>query len=227
MSAYNAAELRDLSGRDATVIPILFDRRSLPAGRTLGAGARAPGDPASPTVLFVGRLVPHKRQDLVIRAFARFRRSRPGARLVLVGTPLSADFAAALGELAQRLAPGGVTFLSVLLPGELWRHYRAATAFLCLSEHEGFCIPLLESFHFGVPIIARAAGAVGEVIGDAGVLVDDGDGAAVIAELLGIVADDDELRDELTARGERRLDGDGYERTVARLRVAIDAVTAA
>ena len=70
-----------------------------------------------------------------------------------------------------------MTFRSGLAPGELWEHYRAATAFLCLSEHEGFCIPLLEAFHFGVPIIARAAGAVGEVVGDAGVLIDDGDGA--------------------------------------------------
>jgi L-malate glycosyltransferase len=224
VSGYNAAELRELSGRDAAVIPILFDRRPLPTGPA-AAGAADP-DPERPTVLFVGRLVPHKRQDLVIRAYARFRQSRPGARLVLVGTPLSAEFAAGLHDLGDELAPGGVTFHSGLTPAQLWDRYRAATAFLCLSEHEGFCIPLLEAFHFGLPIIARAAGAVGEVVGDAGVLVDDGDGVAVIAELLRIVADDAELRGELAARGARRLDEYAYDRTAARLRTAIDAVAA-
>ena len=223
VSAYNGAELSELSGRDAAVIPILFDRRALPAGR---ASEAATVDAATPTVLFVGRLVPHKRQDLVIRAFACFRRARPGARLVLVGTPLSPDFAARLRALADRLAPGGVTFRSGLAPAQLWEHYRAATAFLCLSEHEGFCIPLLEAFHFGLPIIARAAGAVGEVVDDAGVLIDDGDGAAVIGELLGIVTDDGQLRGELAARGERRLEEYAYERTAARLRSAIDALSA-
>jgi glycosyltransferase involved in cell wall biosynthesis len=220
VSEFNAAELRAAAGRDAEVIPVLFDRRAL--------GARTPrADGAPPTILFVGRLVPHKRQDLVIRAFARFHESAPDARLVLVGVPLSPDFGAALAALADQLAPGAVSFEAGLAAPELWRRYRAAHVFLCLSEHEGFCIPLLEAFHFGLPVIARDAGAVGEVVGDAGVLVDERDGLATVAELLRIAVSDAELRGELARRGERRLARYDYERTGTRLRETLTRLAAA
>ncbi|HEY3727189.1 MAG TPA: glycosyltransferase [Solirubrobacteraceae bacterium] len=220
VSEFNAAELRGAGGRDAEVIPVLFDRRAL-------GGRDGPADGAPPTILFVGRLVPHKRQDLVIRAFARFRQSAPDARLMLVGVPLSPGYAATLAALADRLAPGAVTFEAELTAAELWRRYRAAHAFLCLSEHEGFCIPLLEAFHFGLPVIARDAGAVGEVVGDAGVLVDERDGPATVAELLRIVVSDGELRGELASRGERRLAHYDYEQTAARLRETLTRLAAA
>ncbi|MGI8505418.1 MAG: glycosyltransferase [Solirubrobacteraceae bacterium] len=224
VSSFNAQELRELSGREAEVIPVLFDRRAIEAEAPTPDAAPAT---APPTVLFVGRLVPHKRQDLVIRAFARFRRWQPDARLVLVGVPLSRDFGAALGRLAEALAPGAVTFATGLSRAELWDRYRAADAFLCLSEHEGFCIPLLEAFHFGLPVIARDAGAVGEVVADAGVLLGEEDRIATVAELLRIVVSDPELRGELAARGERRLAEYDYERTAARLRGALTGLAAA
>jgi L-malate glycosyltransferase len=196
------------------VIPVLFDRASLPP-----AGDGSPDGP--PTVLFVGRLAPHKRQDLVIRSFARFRQAVPDARLVLVGTPLSPAYGAHLESLAGELAPGAVSFESGVSRERLAEHYRTAHAFLCLSEHEGFCIPLLEAFHFGVPVIARDAGAIGEVVGDAGVLVGPGDSPQVVAELLRIVTGDAELRAELRERGERRLDQYAFTRTAERLHDAL------
>ncbi len=219
VSEYNAAELRGMSGREASVIPVLFDRASLaPPGP-------APSGP--PTILFVGRIVPHKRQDLVIRAFARYRRLVPEARLVLVGVPLSPAYGEALRRLAEDLAPGGVRFESGISAERLAEHYRSAHAFLCLSEHEGFCIPLLESFHFRVPVVARQVGAVGEVVGDAGVLLSEDDNPDVVAEVLRIVVGDSELRSELQARGERRLAAYTYERTSAALRDAVISLAAA
>lgn len=218
VSDFNAEEVRALTGREARVIPILFDRDALPA-------AVHPDGAVAPTVLFVGRLTPHKRQDLVIRAFALWRRAHePEARLVLVGTPLSADFAAALAGLADELAPGAVSFQSGLGAAQLWERYRTAGAFLCLSEHEGFCIPLLEAFHFRVPVIARAAGAVAEVVSDAGVLVDGADGVLTVAELLRIVLGDDELRAELMTRGERRLARYAHADVAAVLRRELEAL---
>ncbi len=220
VSRYNASQLRELSGREARVIPILFDRALLP---TVTCDDAAP----PPVVLFVGRLVPHKRQDLVIRAFARWRSSAPGARLVLVGTPLSAAFAASLRSLAEELAPGAVSFESTLSAAALWRRYRDAGVYLCLSEHEGFCIPLLEAFHFGLPVIARDAGAVGEVVADAGVLLAASDGVSVVAELLSIVMSDVELRVELARRGEERLAGYDFERAGQMVRGAVEEMAAA
>jgi glycosyltransferase involved in cell wall biosynthesis len=229
VSHYNAGQLHELSGRETVVIPILFDRDALagPADHD-GVARQADHDGAPPpVVLFVGRLVPHKRQDLVIRAFARWRHATPGARLVLVGTPLSAEFAASLRRLAEELAPGAVSFQSALSPAELWHRYRDAGAFVCLSEHEGFCIPLLEAFHFGLPVIARDAGAVGEVVADAGVLLSERDGVAVVGELLSIVMSDAELRAELTRRGTERLTAYDFSRSAELVRGAVEEVTVA
>jgi glycosyltransferase involved in cell wall biosynthesis len=218
VSAYNAADLRRLTHRPADVIPILFDPSGLPAP------AQAAGDDHAPTVVFVGRLVPHKRQDLVIRAFARYRTSEPDARLVLVGTPLSPAFGEQLQALAEEVAPGAVSFRAGISGEELAETYRGADAFLCLSEHEGFCIPLLEAFHFGVPVIARDVGAIGEVVGDAGVLLGPEDHLGVVAELLRIVIGDAELRAELRERGQRRLEAYGYERTAKLLRTKLETL---
>ena len=209
VSNYNARELMELSAREADVIPVLFDRSSLaPAGQE-------PSGP--PTILFVGRLVPHKRQDLVIRAFARYRRRQPDARLVLVGVPLSPEYEVQLRSLADELAPGAVTFESGISSERLAEHYRRAHAFLCLSEHEGFCIPLLEAFHFGLPVIARSAAGVPEVAGNAALLLDDAADLAVVAELLHLALTDRGLRDELRRRAEARLEVYAYERTARKL----------
>jgi glycosyltransferase involved in cell wall biosynthesis len=212
VSAFNAQELSQASGREADVIPVLFDRARLGAART------QTHERGSPTILFVGRLAPHKRQDLVIRAFARFRRWEPSARLVLVGTPMPRTYDGLLAELAQELAPGAVRFDSGVSQTELADRYRSADVFLCLSEHEGFCIPLLEAFHFGVPVVARAATAIPEVVGDAGVLLSAEDDLATVAEALRIVSGDEELRAELRRRGEQRLAAFDPARTAETMR---------
>ncbi len=219
VSQFNAHELTQASGgRPAEVIPVLFDRDRLgPAGSPQAGGS-------APTVLFVGRLTPHKRQDLVIRAFAEYRRRQPKARLVLVGHPVSPAYGEGLVELADELAPGGVVFENGLSVEQLAERYRSADVLLCLSEHEGFCIPLLEAFHFGLPVIARAAGAVPEVVGDAGVLLSGDDDVATIAELLQIVIDDQDLRAELRRRGEIRLAQFDPAATAARMKRTLTAL---
>jgi glycosyltransferase involved in cell wall biosynthesis len=169
-------------------------------------------------VLFVGRLAPHKRQDEVIRAFALYRRRHaPDARLTLVGEPLSAGYLRALQDLADRV--GGVAIEQTLTQRELADRYANASAFLCLSEHEGFCLPLLEAFAADVPVIARPTGAVPETAGDAAVLT--GDGPEVIAELLALVHEDPDLRAELVRRGRERLEHYRPERAAGALRDAL------
>ena len=220
VSGYNAQELRDAGARDVHVVPILFD-----AGR-LGAPGAAP-DPRRPLVLTVGRLVPHKRHDLVVRAFALFQRELcPEARLMCVGEPVSPDYAARLRELADGLGARNVELPGPLGQDELNAAYRGAAAMLHLSEHEGFCIPLLEAFHFGVPVVARPVGGMPEVAGDAALWVDgDEPDLAVVAELLALATGDDELRAELAERGRARLTEFSRERTEAKLRAAVDAAT--
>jgi L-malate glycosyltransferase len=209
VSAYNAAEL----GSDVVIPPIL-DLSWLTPLR---------GQSPQSHVLFVGRLAPHKRQDEVIRSFALFRRRHaPDARLTLVGEPLNEAYLVALRELAGKA--GGVEIESSLSQDELAARYASASAFLCLSEHEGFCVPLLEAFAADVPVIARPSGGVAETVGDAALLVEDRD-PAVIAELLDLVRSDQELRAELQRRGRARVEHYAPERSAAALRAALDQLS--
>ena len=217
VSAFNAG---DLGVADPQVIPVLFDRSRL--------GAPAPDAPdGPPTVLFVGRIAPHKRQDLVVRAFARYRALHaPDARLLLVGVPTSPGFGERLGQLAGELAPGAVEVAGGIPAAELHERYRSAHAFLCLSEHEGFCIPLLEALHFGVPVVTRAVGGIPEVVGDAALVLGDDDGLGVVAELLRLAATEPGLRETLRARGRARLEHFGADRTAALMRGHLEALAA-
>jgi glycosyltransferase involved in cell wall biosynthesis len=217
VSAYNAAEL----GSDV-VIPILFDESAL--GRPGPPLDWTPDTPS--TILFVGRLSPHKRQDELIRTVAHLRANRlPDARLVLVGEPLNPKYRAALQALIDDLSPGAVTIESSLSASELADRYRQAHVFLCLSEHEGFCVPLLEAFHFGVPVVTRPAGGIPEVAGDAALLVEDRD-LAVVSELVALAITDRELREQLRARGRDRLALFTPDMTAAKLRSVLEGVAA-
>ena len=217
VSRFNADELAAAGARRTGVVPILFDHERL------GAPGGEPGGP--PRWLFVGRLVPHKRPDLLLRAFALYRSEHaPDARLTWVGEAISPPYLEHLRALAERLAPGAVAFESFLSAGALAERWRAAHVFVCLSEHEGFCIPLLEAFHFGVPVVARAVGGIPEVAGDAALLLRRDDDLATVAEAAQLVVGDGELRAHLRERAAGRLDAYAYDVTARRLREELEAV---
>lgn len=201
-TAFNAADLRAAGFDDVQVLPALyfFDRERLSAGA--GAHERE----VRSNVLFVGRLSPNKRQDELIKAFALYQRYRePDSRLLLVGGPIGPSYTDHLERVTSATGARNVIMGGRLQP-ELNDAYRAASVFVCLSEHEGFCLPLLEALHFELPVIARRAGAVPEVLGDAGILIDDEE-LPTIAELIDGCVRDEELRKELRRRGQERLKG--------------------
>jgi L-malate glycosyltransferase len=219
VSAYNAGEL----GSDVVIPPILDLSWLQLAGLSPQSQMRIRGQSPNSHALFVGRLAPHKRQDEVIRAFALYRRRHaPDARLTLVGEPLNEGYLHALRALAEQA--GGVAIESSLRQEQLARRYADASVFVCLSEHEGFCVPLLEAFAAGVPVIARPAGGVPETAGDAALLVDDRD-PAVVAELIELLQSDAELREELVERGRRRVEHYAPERAAAALRAALEELS--
>jgi glycosyltransferase involved in cell wall biosynthesis len=228
--ALGRRELPQFAARcDVVVGDSLFNARELGFDRALplvlpGIDASAPLPPepeGPPVVLFVGRLVPHKRQDELIRAIALLRRHRlPDARLVLVGEPLHERYHEALVALADSVAPGAVVFERSLDDAALAARYRSAHAFLCLSEHEGFCVPLLEAFQHGVPVVARPRGAVTETVGDAALLLDGSLDA--MTELVHLAITDAELRTTLRARGHARLEAYSFEHTSALLRELLE-----
>ena len=145
------------------------------AGRSKASWPGWPPDTGTPTVLlFVGRFSPNKAQHHLVEALWLYRRwYDPDARLHLVGPAVTAAYVEAVFGFADELGlSDAVRHGEDLSERELAAWYADADVFVCLSEHEGFCIPLLEAMQAGLPIVAFAAGAVPETLGDAGILLD-------------------------------------------------------
>lgn len=223
-SRYTAEEF----GAD-TVIPILFEpeRYGAPGpDERPGPGGLVGPPERGGEVLFVGRLCPHKRHDALIRAVALLRaRHRPDATLRIVGEPVNESYGTMVQELGDQLLGDAFSWERGISQDDLADRYRRAHVLCCMSEHEGFCVPILEAFHFGLPVVGRPSGGVAEVAGDAAILTEDED-LGVIAGLLDVVLGDADLRAELRTRGRGRLQVYDEANTAAALKAAIELVVA-
>jgi glycosyltransferase involved in cell wall biosynthesis len=121
-------------------------------------------------LLFVGRVAPHKGHGRLLRALACCRNLLgDGVRLFVVGATdprLSGYYRELRNEAAARGVDNLVCFTGPASASQLRSYYRFATAFLCLSEHEGFCVPLVEAMRLGVPVVAYRGSAIGSTLGD-------------------------------------------------------------
>jgi glycosyltransferase involved in cell wall biosynthesis len=158
-------------------------------------------------VLFVGRLIPNKRPDNVIRFFHAYKTLyNPRARLILAGSHGGFDsYLASLHLLIARLGVQDVHILGQITNEELTALYDTADLFLCASEHEGFCVPLIESFYKRVPVLALAATAVPATMDGGGILYDTTDPRRVAA-LMNAVLSDGDLEDRVLAAQDAALD---------------------
>ena len=175
---------------------------------------RRRSDGRGPWWLSVGRLAPNKaHQDTVAALFVARSTTAPDAHLTIVGAPTEPNYARALHDFAADLGlADAVEFVSGLTPGRLAARYEAADVLVMLSEHEGFGVPLVEAMSRGLPVVAYEAGAVGEVLGDAGVLLDRKGPRHVAAEVSALVADPDRRR-ALVDAGRRRPAELGLDRS--------------
>ncbi len=206
-SAFNAAELRRLGCPATAVVPIIVKVDDRPPEVDESELSRLRSTHGRATVLlFVGRLSPNKAQHRLVEALWLYRRwYDPDARLHLVGPSMTVSYADAVFSLADELGlRGAVRYGEGLSDAELAAWYADADVFVCLSEHEGFCIPLLEAMRSGLPIVAYSAGAVPETLGDAGIVMDSKRPSAVAATV-DRVRRDRRLTDRLVAAGHRRL----------------------
>jgi glycosyltransferase involved in cell wall biosynthesis len=148
-------------------------------------------DDAWTNILFVGRVIPNKKIDDLIRFFHAYhtmfnRRSR----LLIVGAHSGFErYLASLHQLRAALDLDHVHFLGHVSDEELVAFYEIGDLFLCASEHEGFCVPLVESFYMGIPVLAHAATAVPSTMDGAGVLYDDKTPAHVALLMDTIISD--------------------------------------
>lgn len=203
-SAYNALELAGWGYPPSAVFPLMLDFEKL-GGRPDRATLRRFSD-GKVNILFVGRCAPNKKIEDVISAFAYFQKGvEPNSRLILAGSFAGTErYQRLLLAMIRDLKLENVEFMGSIPQNQLNACYGSARLFLCMSEHEGFCIPLIESLVHRVPVMARATAAVPETLGGAGVLFHDKQFEA-IAEMMGRVARNEDFRTALLARQDARL----------------------
>jgi glycosyltransferase involved in cell wall biosynthesis len=218
VSEFNVEEMRLLGARRTAVLPPMVDLQRL---------RPRPSRPQQPPLLvFVSRVAPNKRHDDLIRMLAALRATaQPQARLAIVGRSTDTeDYVARLRRLAAGLGvAAAVDWTGRLDDAAVGDLYARAAAYVCASEHEGFCVPLLEAMAFDVPVVAYAAGAVPDTLDGAGILLRHKD-PLVWASVVDRVAGDGALRRTLVAAGRRRLGDFTPDVVRGRLAAALESI---
>ena len=157
-----------------------------------------------PIVLFVGRIAPNKGIHDLVACMAVLRENLPDVRLRVVGTSTSDAYDAVLEKLTTSLdLTGVVTLTGWVNSDELEREYQRASVFCTLSDHEGFGVPILEAMAYGIPVVAYDNSAIGDTVGDSGLLLNSKE-PTVVASALDRVLSDKSLSDRLCRSGRQR-----------------------
>jgi L-malate glycosyltransferase len=218
-SEFNRQELEDLGFAPTGVMPIAVDTERITSGPPRPALEKILGDGLM-NILFVGRIVPNKKIEDHIRLAEIYKRYVDSHyRFIFVGRTdgVPAYYAQVRALVAElRMLPDRFWFTGPVPDEDLAAFYRWADVYVSLSEHEGFCVPLIEAMAADVPVLAYAAGAVPETLGGAGLLFSPKD-LEVAAEMLGMLVYDRPLRQRILAGQRRRLEDFAPARLEARL----------
>lgn len=192
-SRYSENELKAQGCRKTSIMPVLFDVSSkinaVPKdGRSKGA-----------SLLSVGRFAPHKRVELLIQALYLYRLLCDSeATLTLVGSNASQYYRESLELLIENLSLSEYVFFKESISDEqLADEYAKADLYLCLSEHEGFCVPLLEAQYAGLPIVACDYAAIKETVGNSGVILDANKDLHEVVAAIDLVLHDVDINKEI------------------------------
>lgn len=187
-SEYNKSDLYQMGYRgEVTVIPILVpfqDYTKLPDAKIMFQY-----NDSVTNIIFTGRIAPNKKQEDIIKTFYYYSKYfNSNTRLFLIGSYNGMEkYYNDLTNYAKKMGLNNVFFTGHIKYEQILAYYHLADVFLCMSEHEGFCIPLLEAMYFHVPIIARNTSAISETLGNSGILLDKKDclsAAALINQLI-------------------------------------------
>ncbi len=213
-SEFNRLELEALGFAPTGVMPIAVNTARITAAPARPALEEVLSDEFR-NILYVGRIAPNKRIEDHIKLAEHYKRYvDEHYRFIFVGRhDVVPRYYRTIRALVARyqMRPERFLFTGPVPDEDLAAYYRCADAYVSLSEHEGFCVPLLEAMAADVPVMAYAAGAVPETLGGAGVLFSPKD-LEFAAELLGRLVYDETLRDGVLAGQRRRLADFGDDR---------------
>ena len=170
-------------------------------------------------IIFTGRIAPNKKQEDVIATFYYYKKFiNPRSRLFLVGSGRGMEnYENRLKAYVKELNIADVYFTGHVKFDELLAYYRVADIFLCMSEHEGFCVPLVESMFFDVPIVAYNSCAVGETLGGSGFLINEKNYIEV-AEIINLIGTNKKLHDTIVANQRMQLHKFEYSRIISQFK---------
>ena len=205
-STYNKIELDELGYKNAEVIPILIpfeDYKKTPDNKIIEKY-----NDGKKNILFVGRIVPNKAQEDIIKSFYYYKKYIDNnSRLIFVGSDNGFEnYSGLLKKLVKELhIENDVLFTGHIKFEEILAFYKIASLFLCMSEHEGFCVPLVESMFFKVPILAYNSSAIKDTLGNSGIVVNKKD-YFLISELMDLILSDDSFKERIIKNQSKRLE---------------------
>lgn len=205
VSQYSENELKKIGFRNTGVLPIILD---------FGIYDQEPdkkilsnyGQDDWTNIIFVGRLAPHKKQEDLIKIFYYYNKFiNQKSKLILVGAYNGTEkYYEYLTSMVKQLSLDNVYITGQINFRELLAYYKVADIFISMSEHEGFCVPILESMYFDIPIIAYKSSAIPYTLENSGILVNKKNYIA-IAEMINILIGDNELRKKIIRGQQARL----------------------
>lgn len=157
-------------------------------------------------ILFTGRIAPNKKQEDIIDAFYYYNKFiNPKSRLFLVGSFGGMEkYYYKLKEYSKQLGLKNVYFTGHIGFDEILAYYKVADLFLCMSEHEGFCVPLVEAMYFNLPIVAYDSSAIADTLGGSGFLLKEKNGKET-AEVIHRILSDEKLKNTIVYNQKIRL----------------------
>jgi glycosyltransferase involved in cell wall biosynthesis len=223
-SEFNRQELADLGFTNTGVFPIAVDTERITAAPRRPALEEVLGENGWLNFLFVGRIAPNKKIEDHIKLAEHYKRYVDEQyRFIFVGkTDATPKYYAAIQALLERyrMPEGRFIFTGSVPDEDLATYYRTASVYISLSEHEGFCVPLLEAMAADVPVLAYSSTAVPDTLGGAGVQFAPKD-LEHAAELLGELAYNHDLRSQVITGQRARLADFGD----ARIRQELERLT--
>jgi len=212
-SEYNELELKEAGFTRTGVLPLVMDFDKFNCGivpvlKELFMDGKT-------NILYVGRIIPNKKVEDIVKVFYLYQKYfNPGARLFIVGDYRGFErYHAALIDLVTRLNLKNIHFTGHIPGDELISYFKLSHLYLHMSEHEGFCAPIPESFYLNIPVVAFNAAAVKETMNNGGVLVNRKDFLQVAALMDRVITDpvlkDSILRTQHAALEKYRLNRTG------------------
>lgn len=202
-SRYTQLELSKLGFKRTKIFPLLMDLNIYDKSPNENLLSRFADDYVN--ILFVGRVIPQKNQHIILKIFSYYKLINPRSRLFLIGNFEGCEnYLDQLQEIIRKLNLKDVYIPGKVSMNDLISYYKLADIFLCMSEWETFCVPLVESMYFDTPILAYNCTAIPDTLGNSGILINKLN-INEISEMIDLVVNDEAFKNEIIRKQRERL----------------------